>query len=171
MKDEKITTGEEARRVPVLAILRCLPSAIRHLPFSILLLLLLAACSREVSPPVVLTAPPEIALPAQFKLIAPEEAAALIESRPDLLPLDFRTEQEWVDEGRLPRAQMVNYFRANLPEYLAGLDRKRPYLLYCAIGGRAELAAEQMAPLGFAEVYLLKGGFNGWKAAGGRVER
>ncbi len=49
-------------------------------------------------------------------------------------------------------------------DQLANLDRGSPWLVYCAIGGRAELTSEAMAELGFEKVYLLKGGFIEWRA-------
>lgn len=123
-------------------------------------------CSREEPAAGHADGPRGRPLPASFKTVPPAEAEMLMASRTDLSVLDLRTEKEWAEEGRLPKATLVNYFRANLRAHLAGLDRKRPYLLYCAIGGRARLAAEEMAELGFTEVYLLEGGLNAWKAEG-----
>lgn len=126
----------------------------------------IGGCLREKAPVAPPPAPPERPLPAGFKLLAPADVETLLGSRAGLVVLDMRTEKEWSEEGHLPNATLANYFRANLRVYLEGLDRRAPYLLYCAIGGRARLTAEQMAELGFTEVYLLDGGLTAWKTAG-----
>lgn len=128
-------------------------------------------CLREKTPVAPAPAPPERPLPAGFKTLSAADVETLLGSRADLVVLDMRTEKEWSEEGHLPRATLANYFRANLRDYLNGLDRRAPYLLYCAIGGRARLTAEHMAELGFTEVYLLDGGLNAWKSEGKPVVR
>ncbi len=130
----------------------------------------LAHCSREPPPPAA-TAPPETKLPASYRELPPAEAAQLIAAQGDLAILDFRTEKEWVDEGHLPNAQLVNFFRNELRGHLASLDRGKSYFLCCAVGERSRIAAGHMAELGFAKVSLLAGGMNAWKAAGRPVEK
>lgn len=139
----------------------------------LLALIVMAAasqCSREPPPPAIV-APPAIKLPDSYRELPPAEAEALMRDQPDLVILDFRTEQEWVDEGHLSRAQLVNFFRDKLRDHLATLDRGKIFLLCCAVGERSRIAAGHMAELGFAKVSLLAGGMNAWKAAGKPVER
>ena len=57
--------------------------------------------------------------------------------------LDVRTEAEY-GPSRIPEAQPYDYLRTQeTTERLAKLDRAKPYVLYCAIGGRAELVAQR----------------------------
>ena len=128
-------------------------------------LIMLVACSREPASPVA-TSPPETKLPASCHEISPDETEALMKAKPDLVILDMRVETEWGEEGHLQGAQLTNYYRKALRDHLAAMDRKKPYLVYCAIGERSKLTAVQMAELGFNEIYVLAGGLNAWKAAG-----
>ncbi|MCB1207890.1 MAG: rhodanese-like domain-containing protein [Verrucomicrobiales bacterium] len=132
--------------------------------FSILVsLFVLVACD----PPQKLTGPtlpPEVTLPASYKTLSPDDAQKLIISDKTLTILDVRTEAEY-GPSRIPEAQPFDYLRTQeTTERLSKLDRTTPYLLYCAIGGRAELVAQIMAQQGFEKVYLLEGGFNAWRA-------
>ena len=104
-------------------------------------------------------------VPSSYVYVTPDEAEKLIASTPDLGILDVRDEPEMhAAAGMINHARPCSYFGGNLP-ILQGLDRKAPWLVYCAIGGRADFTAEAMGGLGFEKVYLLKGGFNAWVAA------
>lgn len=122
-------------------------------------------CSRDAAPPPAAVSPPETKLPAVCKALTPDEAEALIKAKPDLAILDMRVETEWAAEGHIPGAQFTNFFRGELREHLSQIDRKKPCLIYCAIGERSKQTAVQMAELGFSELYVLTGGLNSWKAA------
>ena len=121
---------------------------------------------KQTATSIPLVAPPPVVLPESFRELSPQEAAALIQQKPDLKILDMRVETEWAEEGHIAGAYLTNFYRQKLGEHLQSLDRKKPYLVYCALGERARLTAAQMAELGFAEVYLLKDGLNAGKKAG-----
>ena len=89
-----------------------------------------------------------------------------MKAKSDLVILDMRVETEWAEEGHLQGAQLTNYYRQGLRDHLAAMDRKKPCLVYCAIGERSKRTAVQMAELGFTEIHVLAGGLNAWKAAG-----
>ncbi len=132
--------------------------------FALIALLFVTACEPPTQP-IGATEPPTVSLPANYKSITPDEAQALILSDKSLTILDVRTEAEY-GPSRIPEAQPYDYLRTEeTTERISKLDRSKPYLLYCAIGGRAELVADIMAHQGFERVYLLKGGFNAWRAA------
>lgn len=50
-------------------------------------------------------------------------------------------------------------------------DRGRPILLYCRSGGRAALAAQSLAAMGFSDVRSIAGGIQAWVEAGLPVVR
>lgn len=50
-------------------------------------------------------------------------------------------------------------------------DRGRPVLLYCRSGGRAALAAQSLAAMGFSDVRSIAGGIQAWVEAGLPVVR
>ena len=126
----------------------------------------LAACSRNAVPTPAAISPPETRLPANCHEVSLDEADAMIKAKPDLVILDMRVETEWAAEGHISGATFANYFRGGLRDYLDAMDRRKPYLVYCAIGERSKLTAVQMAELGFKEIYVLAGGLNAWKSAG-----
>ncbi len=141
----------------------------RPLTFSVLAAWLLAACGKPV--PSVPVSPPVVTLPASYLTISPQDAAQLIAREPLLGILDVRDASERQDgRGWIAGSRSCPFFSDYRP-VLSGLDRKQPWLVYCAIGGRAEQTAATMAGLGFQQVYLLKGGFNAWVAEGQKVEK
>lgn len=135
----------------------------------VLLCLTLALAFTGCDKPVVVdapTSPPAAVLPAAYKVLAPDEVEQLIATTPPLGILDMRQEEEIHDgNGWIANATPCPYF-SDYRSALQKLDRGQPWLVYCAIGGRAEYTAATMAQLGFQRVYLIKGGFNAWRAAG-----
>ncbi len=95
--------------------------------------------------------------------------------RDDLLLVDIRELQEYVDLGAIPSAHHVP---RGMLEFWA--DPSSPYhrdyfkpearvVLYCAGGGRSPLAAKALLDMGFPDVAHLEVGFNGWAKAGEEV--
>ena len=82
--------------------------------------------------------------------------------------LDVRQPKEYEDE-HIPGAKLIPL--PGLKEGLNELDKQKPVVAYCAIGGRSLAAAQLLSGLGFKEIYNLKGGIKAWqggKAAGPR---
>jgi rhodanese-related sulfurtransferase/rubrerythrin len=82
--------------------------------------------------------------------------------------LDVRQPKEYEDE-HIPGAKLIPL--PGLKEGLSELDKQKPVIAYCAIGGRSLAAAQLLSGLGFKEIYNLKGGIKAWqggKAAGPR---
>ena len=50
------------------------------------------------------------------------------------------------------------------------LDRTKPVMVYCAVGGRSKAAAEWLRTNGFSNVQELQGGFTSWKLNSKPVE-
>jgi len=112
------------------------------------------------------TEPPEVVLPASVLELPPVEAVALMQSTPDLVILDVRTEAEIKKEGRIAGAQNYDYLHGEaMFERLEKLDRAKFFLIYCAIGGRSKLAAVRMTGMGFTNLAVIKGGLNAWVVA------
>ena len=128
----------------------------------------LAGCGKI--PPAAPLEPPTAKVPAAYLYVSPDEAEKLIASTPNLGILDVRDEPEMHANGLIAKARPSSYLGDNTT-LLRGLDRKQPWLIYCAIGGRADYTAETMGSLGFEHVYILKGGFNAWQAAKKPVAR
>ena len=130
------------------------------------LLNLLASCGKPTELPVAPLEPPAVVLPAHYEWLDAAQAEQLIADTPDLQIMDVRSDEEITDgHGWIVKSQRANYVTDN-KRFLKAWDKTKPWLVYCAIGGRAELTAADMAQLGYQKVYLLKDGFNAWRRAG-----
>jgi len=127
-------------------------------------LALLTACGKppEAAP----TMPTPVVLPTHYKSLTIAEAEDLMRTNKRLGIIDARGQDEMrAGDGWIPGARPFNYLAGD-DGLLTTLDRDQPWLVYCTIGGRAELTAKEMAKLDFKQVYLLKGGFAAWHAQG-----
>jgi rhodanese-related sulfurtransferase len=97
------------------------------------------------------------------KRLSPQEAVRLINDRHALV-LDVRTPADF-KKGHILNA--INVPQAKLGERLneLGKDTARPIVVYCALGGVAAQASHTLKKAGYAEVYPIKGGLNGWLSA------
>lgn len=80
--------------------------------------------------------------------------------------LDVRQPREY-EEDHIPGARLIPLWQ--LKDSINELNKDKPTLVYCAVGGRSRVAAQLMSGLGFKEVYNLAGGikaFRGAKAVG-----
>lgn len=111
-------------------------------------------------------------LPAVVREISVNEAEQIIRDRSDVVVIDVRTAPEYAEQGHLPRACLVDYLRDDFTAAIQSLklDPAKPCLVYCAVGARAQHAAEAMVKLGFREILLPKGSFKAWKKAGKPIE-
>lgn len=106
---------------------------------------------------------------SQITLIDAQRAEAMILEK--ALVLDVREPAEF-QLGHLPNA--VNVPRGVL-EFKVGIhpelaDSQRSILIYCKNGGRSTLAAYTLKQMGFSQVEMLIGGFDGWSGDVHKVE-
>lgn len=78
--------------------------------------------------------------------------------------LDIRTAEEFAD-GHIQDAKNIDFQSEKFTAGISGLDKKQPYLVHCAGGGRSTRSLEVFKKLGFENIIHLDGGYNGWKAA------
>jgi rhodanese-related sulfurtransferase len=105
----------------------------------------------------------------EITLVDADRAEALIAQQ--ALVLDVREPAEF-QQGHLPNA--VNVPRGVL-EFKVGnhpdlTDNQRNILIYCKNGGRSTLAAYTLKQMGFNQVEMLIGGFDGWQGTVHTVE-
>mgnify|MGYP005842870749 CR=1 FL=1 len=74
--------------------------------------------------------------------------------------LDVRQPGEY-EEEHLAGAKLIPL--GQLGDAVAELDKTKPVITYCAIGGRSRVAAQLLQGYGFQEVYNLKGGIKAWQ--------
>lgn len=116
--------------------------------------------------------PPAVVLPAEIHDIAPDQVERQLVDHLDTLVIDVRTEDERRTRGFILNSLHHDYFHTQTTlDALAKLDKTKPCIVYCAIGGRAKRIAVEMHRLGFKNILLLKGGFNAWTASGQAVAK
>lgn len=108
-------------------------------------------------------------LDSQNKL-TPDAFEAMLKQDPSVQLVDVRTPEEF-QGGYIAGAQNMNIQDDDFTEKISYLDKSRPVLVYCAVGGRSAKAASLFTKLGFPTVYDLKGGMTAWKNAGKAVKK
>lgn len=85
--------------------------------------------------------------------------------------LDVREPAEF-DMGHLPGAVNVprGVLEFRVGDHPALCDPQASILLYCKNGGRSTLAAHTLKRMGFEQVKMLVGGFDGWAGSVHKVE-
>ncbi|MFY0690039.1 MAG: rhodanese-like domain-containing protein [Cyclobacteriaceae bacterium] len=102
---------------------------------------------------------PQVLESDQFELQMKNEGVQLI---------DVRTPNEY-NQGHLPNAILLDYSGGQLQKSLDKLDKDKPVMVYCAVGGRSGRAAKLLSESGFKVVYDLQGGIRDWTSQGKKV--
>lgn len=95
----------------------------------------------------------------------PRQAAQWLETDKNVVVLDVRTPAEY-KAGHLKGAVNVDYNAPDFEQQLARLDKAKPYLVHCAVGGRSTKSLPVLQKLGFKNVRHLDGGMQAWQQAG-----
>ena len=93
------------------------------------------------------------------KEIQPSQLAQRLQRGEKLEIIDVREPYEW-EIGHIPGARLVPL--AQISEEIPRLDKRRETILYCKVGGRSKVAAQQLANAGVADVRNLAGGILRW---------
>lgn len=94
------------------------------------------------------------------KRLSAPEAVRMINDREPLV-VDLRSAADF-KKGHLINALNLPAQKIGERSSELGKDKSRPIILYCALGGSSREAAMTLRKQGFAEVYPLRGGMNGW---------
>lgn len=103
------------------------------------------------------------------KNISAAEVKTLMQDNPEIEILDVRTPAEY-RAGHLKKSDNVDIFGSDFSKTIKNLDPEKTYLVYCAVGGRSNQAAQLMKQQGFNNVYNSKDGFTSLKRVGIEVE-
>jgi rhodanese-related sulfurtransferase/rubrerythrin len=76
--------------------------------------------------------------------------------------VDVRQPWEY-EEDHIPGAKLIPL--GDLKDSLDEVDKEKPAVVYCAVGGRSRVAAQLMRGMGFPEVYNLSGGIKAYRGA------
>ena len=104
------------------------------------------------------------------KNIDAHEAAKLLQENQHIVVLDVRTPEEFT-AGHIAGAKNIDFHGPDFEKKLSALEKKQPYLVHCAAGGRSAKARELMKKLQFQTIYHLEGGLKAWEKAGQPVVR
>ncbi len=111
------------------------------------------------------------ALPKQEKPATPvknlnsQEAKYLLAQKSKIIILDVRTAPEYAG-GHLQAATNMDYTAPGFAARVSKLDKNKPYLIYCAVGGRSSKATKLMQEMGFKHLYNAAEGFTSLKKSG-----
>ena len=115
-------------------------------------------------------------LKREIQNLSCEELQTEMEYDQNLLLVDIREIQEWVDLGTIagsqhvPRGMLEFWADPHGPYFRNYFDSDRRTVLFCAAGGRSALAVKTLKEMGYSNVAHLDPGFNGWKKEGREVE-
>lgn len=138
----------------------------------VLLLFGLCTSALAAEPPISPVLPPAVVVPPEIHEIAPDQVVRQLVDHPDTLIIDVRTEDERHTRGYILNSLNYDYFHGQKTlDAIAKLDKTKPCIVHCAIGGRAQSIAVEMHKLGFKDILLLKGGFNAWTASGQAIAK
>jgi rhodanese-related sulfurtransferase len=136
---------------------------------SVLLALALPALRAEDKP--AKPEPPASTAPAKkYKNVDADTFDKMRKSEKNAVVLDVRTKDEY-NQGHIPGAVLVDFTSPDFEKEVSKLDKKKTYLVHCAVGGRSARACKKMDALNFSSVYNLEGGITAWQKAGKPVEK
>jgi len=94
-----------------------------------------------------------------FKCISIDDVKALMDSR-EVSLVDIRDSASFLD-ANIPNA--VHITGENVEAFLSKADKNKPLIVYCYHGNSSKGAADYFYSQGFASVYSMDGGFEGWR--------
>jgi rhodanese-related sulfurtransferase len=106
---------------------------------------------------------------AEINLVGSDRALSLIAEQ--ALVLDVREPVEF-QLGHLPNAINIprGVLEFKVDDHPDLRDHQRNILIYCKNGGRSTLAAYTLKQMGFSQVEMLIGGFDGWSGTLHKIE-
>ena len=104
--------------------------------------------------------------PATGQDLPPQAFLEKMKTLPAFTVLDIRTPAETAATGTLPGAVVLDFNAADFSEKISRLDKNRPVLVYCAVGGRSGKTVQLLEKQGFKTAFNLEGGIRAWLAAG-----
>jgi len=106
-----------------------------------------------------------------LQTIFPDQANRLIldnKENPDFLIIDIRTRKEF-RTGHLEGAVLIDYYAKDFLKKMQALDKTKTYLIYCRSANRSTRALNLIADMGFAEMYNIAQGIEGWSRKGFKI--
>ena len=102
-----------------------------------------------------------------IKKVDPVKFSEVI-AQPGVIILDVRTPEEF-NAGHITNAININLEGSDFSSEVSKLDKNATVAVYCRSGNRSGVATDQMAEIGFTDMYDMQGGIIDWETAGGPV--
>lgn len=105
------------------------------------------------------------------------ESAKQMIGNTETIFVDIREPDELAKNGKIPgavaapRGMLEFYADPESPYHKPIFSSGKNILLYCASAGRSALATKALKDMGLENISHMAGGFNGWVAAAGSVEK
>ena len=96
--------------------------------------------------------------------VDPKQAHQLVADK-KMTVIDLRTPAEFKSE-RIAGATNIDFMAADFESRIKSLDKSKPYLVHCAVGGRSSHSLATFKRLQFQSIYHLDGGIKAWEKAG-----
>ncbi|MHB8240540.1 MAG: rhodanese-like domain-containing protein [Solirubrobacteraceae bacterium] len=94
--------------------------------------------------------------------VEPQRVAEWREEDPELQLIDVREPSEH-EAGHIGDTRLIELVK--LSSEAASVDRERPVVFYCRVGGRSDMAAQAFRAAGY-EAYSMAGGLARWAREG-----
>lgn len=120
----------------------------KQLILCILLVMVMSGCKTDIN--------------QEITLVSQEEMETFVNME-DVQLLDVRTPKEF-NAGHIASAQNINFLSPSFEHDILKLDKTKPVIIYCQMGGRSAKCATKMKALGFTKILDYKGGFSKWKS-------
>ncbi|MBK8506244.1 MAG: rhodanese-like domain-containing protein [Saprospiraceae bacterium] len=125
-----------------------LATQMKKLIFSLLVFCFMMACQSQTNLP-------------SYGVLSLQDFKTVIKEHKDLILIDVRTPGEFAN-GKIDGAINIDVQSPDFIDQLNLLNKDLEYGVYCALGRRSAIAADQMKKLGLTKIYDLGGGYNAW---------
>ena len=97
---------------------------------------------------------------AEYKKISPEKVKQMIDSKQEMIILDVRTQEEFL-ESRINNAILIPDYEIKEKAEKILTDKNATIIVYCRSGRRSKTAAKELLNMGYTEVHDM-GGIIDW---------
>lgn len=109
-----------------------------------------------------------VLMAAPYRDLSSAEAKKLMERDRNVFLLDVRTPQER-SQGFIAGSVLIPIDQ--IEKRISEIPRKKPVVVYCAVGSRSRAVAQALSGRGYPEVYNMRDGIMGWYRSGFPIQR